>query len=165
MHWFLLVGFIAAHFLTYIALFRHLKTFAGERTILIYHGVAFAIVLALVTVAFARETIGFAAWCGLLALQFIYSISFLELWSLAQGSYSLQILMWVAQKPVTSRAEIIAKCETIGAAKKHRRLDNLVAFRLAARTDDGRLQLSRLGGIFVSTLRAIMWLSSVRSAD
>lgn len=70
MHWLLLGGFIAAHVLAYIAVFRYLRVFAAERTIVIYHGLAFAAVFAAVALAFARGTIGFAAACGLLALQY-----------------------------------------------------------------------------------------------
>ena len=71
MHWVLLAGFIAAHVLAYVAVFRHLRAFATERAIVIYHGLAFAAVFAVVVVAFARGTIGFAASCGLLALQYL----------------------------------------------------------------------------------------------
>ena len=95
MHWILLAGFIAAHVLAYIAVFRHLKVFAAERTIAIYHGLA-----------------------GLLALQYVYSLSFLELWTLAEGSYSLQILLRVSRQASISRQEILASCEAIGADKK-----------------------------------------------
>jgi hypothetical protein len=164
-HWLLLVGFISGHLLAYFAVLRHLRVFTAERTILAYHVVAFAIVLVLVLVAFANGTIGFAALCGLLALQFVYSISFLELWSLAQGSYSLQILSRVSRKGSVSREEILATCEKIGAGKKRHRLDNLLTYKLAARSADGRLELSMLGAMLVRSLGAIMRLSTIRSAS
>jgi hypothetical protein len=73
-----------------------LRIFEREIAIAAYHGVAFVTVVVVVAAAFARGAIGFAALTGLLALQFIYSMSFLELWSLAEGSYSLQVLAKVS---------------------------------------------------------------------
>ena len=96
MHWLLLVAFIGGHLLIYLAWLRHLRVFERENANAAYHGVAFLTVVVVVAAAFARGAIGFAALTGLLALQFIYSMSFLELWSLAEGSYSLQVLAKVS---------------------------------------------------------------------
>jgi hypothetical protein len=159
MHWILLAGFIAAHVLAYIAVFRHLKVFAAERTIAIYHGLAFAAVF-----AFARGTIGFAASCGLLALQYVYSLSFLELWTLAEGSYSLQILLRVSRQASISREEILASCEAIGADKKRNRLHDLQSLRLIAEDPDGTVKISAMGRMLVDTLSLIMRLTTIREA-
>jgi len=163
MHWLLLAGFIAAHVLAYIAVFRYLRVFAAERTIVIYHGLAFAAVFAVVALAFARGTIGFAA-CGLLALQYLYSLSFLELWTLAEGSYSLQILLRVSRQASISREEILASCESIGAAKKRNRLDDLQSLKLIAVCQDGTFKLSPMGRMLVDTLSSIMRLTTIRQA-
>jgi len=56
------------------------------------------VVFAAVATGFARGSINCAASCGLLALQYLYSPSFLELWTLAEGSYSLQILLRVSRQ-------------------------------------------------------------------
>ena len=77
--------------------------------------------------------------CGLLALQFIYSISFLELWTLSEGSHSPQILARVSRRGTISREELFTASEEIGARKKHHRLDDLLALKLIAKTTDGRL--------------------------
>jgi hypothetical protein len=164
MHWLLLAGFIAAHLLAYIAVFRYLRAFAAERTIVIYHGIAFAAVFAVVAIAFARGTIGFAASCGLLALQYLYSLSFLELWTLAEGSYSLQILLRVSRQASISREEILATCEAIGADKKRNRLDDLLSLKLIAKSPDGTFDLSTMGRMLVDSLRFIMRLTTIRDA-
>ena len=164
MHWILLAGFIVAHVLAYIAIFRHLKVFAAERTIAIYHGLAFAAVFAVVVVAFARGTIGFAASCGLLALQYVYSLSFLELWTLAEGSYSLQILLRVSRQASISREEILASCEAIGSDKKRNRLHDLQSLRLIAEGPDGTFKLSAMGRILVDMLSLVMRLTTIREA-
>jgi len=164
MHWLLLAGFIAAHVLAYIAVFRYLRVCDAERTIVIYHGLAFAAVFAVVALAFARGTIGFAAACGLLALQYLYSLSFLELWTLAEGSYSLQILLRVSRRASISREEILASCESIGAAKKRNRLDDLQSLKLIAVCQDGTFKLSPMGRMLVDTLSSIMRLTTIRQA-
>src|SRR6516164_6104959 len=106
MHWLVLVGFIGGHLLLYLALLRHLRLFEREVTIAAYHGVAVIIVIAVVIAAFARGASGCAALAGLLALQSRYSMSFLELWSLAEGSYSLQILAELSRRDSISREEL-----------------------------------------------------------
>lgn len=164
MHWPLLAGFIAAHVLVYVAVLRHLRVFATERTIAIYHALAFAAVFAAVIVAFARGTIGFAACCGLLALQSLYSLSFLELWTLAEGSYSLQILLRVASHASISREQVVASCEAIGADKKRNRLDDLQALKLIAKASDGTFSLSAMGRVLVDMFSLIMRLTTIREA-
>jgi hypothetical protein len=164
MHWLFLAAFIAAHFLAYFAVFRHFRAFASERAIAVYHGLGFVLVLVIVTVAWARGTIGFAGWCGLLALEYLYSLSFLELWTLAEGSYSLQILRRVSQEGSPTREDIVAMCEAIGAKKKDHRLDDLLAFGLIAVSTDGRLTLSTAGTMLVRALRAIMRTTTIHDA-
>jgi hypothetical protein len=132
--------------------------------ILAYHGVAFVVVLGVVIAAFADGAIGFAAVAGLLALQFIYSISFLELWSLAQGSYSLQMLMQVSQQGSMTRDDVVDACETIGAEKKRHRLDNLLTFGLATKSADGHIELSTIGAVVANLLRIIMRFTAIREA-
>jgi hypothetical protein len=164
MPWFILTGFIAGHLLLYLAVLRHVRAFARERAMVTYHALAFAFVLAAVVAAFAYGTIGFAASCGLLALYFIYCISFLELWTLSEGSYSLQILLRVSQQGATSREELFATCQGIGADKKHHRLGDLLTLKLIARADDGRLELSPAGSLLVGSLHAIMRFTTTRDA-
>jgi hypothetical protein len=164
MHWILLAGFIAAHVFAYVAVFRHLQVFAAERAIAIYHGLAFAAVFVVVVVAFTRGTIGFAASCGLLALQYLYSLSFLELWTLAEGSYSLQILLRVSRQASVSREEILASCESIGVDKKRNRLHDLQSLGLIAQDPDGTFKLAAMGRTLVDMLSLIMRLTTIREA-
>jgi hypothetical protein len=164
MRWLILVGFIAVHLLTYAAVIRHLRMFAIESMIVVYHAVGFAVVFAVVSVAFGRGSIGFAALCGLLALQLIYSMSFLELWTLSEGSYSLQILARVSRRGSISREELLATSEAIGARKKLNRLDDLLALKLIARTADGRFELSPVGDMLARSFEAIMRLTAIRKA-
>lgn len=164
MHWPLLIGFIIAHLLAYFVALRYRPLFASERVMLAYHGIAFIAAFSILVIAFVCSAIGFASLCALIALQFIYSISFLELWSLAEGSYSLQILTRLSQHKPTERNKIITMCGEIGVDKKHHRLNNLVAVRLVKRSDDGRLDLSRSGKVLFKSLNIIMRFGAVRDS-
>ena len=59
------------------------------------------------------------------ALHGIYSLSFLELWSLAEGSYSLSILERVEQATRQSEAVDVSGLEGLGGSKKEQRLGSL----------------------------------------
>jgi len=165
MHWLLLVAFIGGHLLIYLAWLRHLRVFERENANAAYHGVAFLTVVVVVAAAFARGAIGFAALTGLLALQFIYSMSFLELWSLAEGSYSLQILAKVSRQGLTSREELIAACMSIGEQKMRHRLDYLLGLKLVTNCADGRLRPSILGGMIVRPLRIVSRLTTAQGVN
>jgi hypothetical protein len=162
MYWLLLIGFMVAHLMIYFAGLRPFDSFKREFLITAYHGVGFAIVFAVTSILLAAGMIGFAAWCGLIALQFIYSVTFLAAWSLAQGSYSLQILVRVSQRGSLSREQILAACEAIGAEKKHHRLQNLLIVKLVVSSDDSELKLSSGGEVIVILLRAIVFLVTLR---
>jgi hypothetical protein len=163
MYWLLLIGFIVAHLMIYFAVLRHLDSFKREPVITAYHGIGFAIVFVMATTLLAAGIIGFAQWCGFVALQFIYSVTFLAPWTLARGSYSLQILGQVSQRGSLSRDEILAACETIGAEKKHHRLQNLLTFKLVVSSNDHGLRLSRGGAMMVILLHAIIFLAALRN--
>jgi hypothetical protein len=89
---------------------------------------------------------------------------FLELWTLAEGSYSLQILLRVSRQASISRDEILATCEAIGADKKRNRLDDLLSLKLISRCPDVTFDLSTMGRMLVDTLRFIMRLTTIRDA-
>jgi hypothetical protein len=163
MYWLLLIGFMVAHLMIYFAGLRHLDSFKREFVITAYHGIGFAIVFAVTSILLAAGMIGFAAWCGLIALQFIYSVTFLAPWTLARGSYSLQILMRVSQRGSLSREQILAACEAIGAEKKYHRLQNLLRVKLVVSSDGGELKLSSGGKVMLILLHAIVYLVALRN--
>src|SRR5262249_7478200 len=93
MLWFTL-GVIGIHLAVYLVTVRGIVLCQQEKWILLYHvGLAGAVTLAnSMAWWWAVGNSSLSDVCGSLALNGIYSLSFLELWSLAQGSYSLQIL-------------------------------------------------------------------------
>ena len=85
---------MAAHLVLYFAVLRHLPAFRTERTIFLYHALS-ALGVSLVAIAslFVPGSEADLAWVvAVIALHGIYSTTFLEVWSLAEGGFSLQIV-------------------------------------------------------------------------
>src|SRR4030095_9686993 len=82
--------YLIAHFLLYVFIFRKLSVFRTEKGIFLYHFVA-ALAFALALLGWAIAGQAQPGWPEIVLMaagQGIYSLSFLELWSLAQGGYS-----------------------------------------------------------------------------
>jgi hypothetical protein len=163
-------GYIAAqliyllvHLAMYILVLRHRYLFQTERGIFLYHLIsAVACSLAALIVFFIHRTDdAFAAACAMVATHGIYSISFLELWSLAQGSYSLSIMGRGRSDRVLSRADLVDSFSRIGNAKKADRLSGLEGSQLI-RLDGNHWKLNGSGAIVASMLRGLLWLANIK---
>ncbi len=100
---------------------------------------------------------------GLVAAHGIYSISFLELWSLAQGSYSISILTGIASQGSLPRSKLIDAFARIGNAKKGDRLSALSKSSLAHR-GDGYWRLSARGRLLGTLLNTLLWLAAIKTS-
>ena len=140
--------YVGINLALYVALRRRLTSLTYERGIFWYHALSSA---GLITVGFAVAVMDpsaeiVAGLIGGTALHGIYSRSFLELWSLTEGSYSLSILEHVEQTTRRGQAVDVRGLECLGAAKKEQRLGSLERLGLVrdacdqvALTDRGRL--------------------------
>ena len=119
--------YLFAHFILYVLILRHLALFKAEKVIFLFHFISAAMfVLASLVVLQMRPTEeAFSVVCALVAAHGIYSISFLELWSLAQGSYSLSILGRRHSGKAMTRSQLIESLSEIGDLKKVDRLAGL----------------------------------------
>jgi hypothetical protein len=141
---------------------RDRPVFQSERGIFLYHFVS-ATLLTLVAVAaaiihFSDAALAIAA--GLSAIHYIYSISFLELWSLAEGSYSMSILTGIASQGTLSRNALIEAFARIGDAKKGDRLSVLSKLSLARRNGN-HWRLSARGRLVAVLVNALIWLAAI----
>src|SRR5262250_2953125 len=86
--------YLALHFLFYAIALRGIGLLQSERAIFLYHFISAAgvAVVASVMAAVNPRSESFLAVATTLALHGVYSLSFLELWSLSEGGYSLTIL-------------------------------------------------------------------------
>ena len=110
----------------------------SERGILLYQALSFVV---LIVVGFAAVSMNpsvevVAGLVAAIALHGIYSLSFLELWSLAEGSYSLSILEHVEQATRRGDALDVSGLEGLGGSKKEQRLGSLERLGLIQDTPD-----------------------------
>jgi hypothetical protein len=154
---------LACHFLIYVAVLRNMPLFQTERGIFLYHLTSAAVFVAVALVIFLirRDGEAFSLAGALVAAHGIYSISLLELWSLAQGSYSLSIMGQGHVDRVPSRAELVDSLSRIGNAKKAGRLSALEGSQLV-RLDGNHWKLNGAGAIAASMLRALLWLANIK---
>lgn len=159
------VAYLAVHFFLYSIVLRRLPIFSQERLIFLYHVVPAGCVACLVLAALAGGRTGPAVASGVavLGLQGIYSLSFLELWSLAEGGYSLSVLRHVDAAQRDGRCLEPSRLREIGAAKKESRIRSLERLGLVRRQRD-RLALTGLGRAAAGALAAITWVAHPREA-
>jgi hypothetical protein len=148
--------FIAINLALYTALRRRITCFGSERGILCYQALSFVILIAGCCAALlidpSAQTL--AGVVAAIALHGIYSLSFLELWSLAEGSYSLSILEHIEQTARQGTAVDVHGLEGLGGAKKAQRLGSLERLGLVRFTGD-RVALTRRGQKVATILGAV----------
>jgi hypothetical protein len=144
---------------------RHLDAFRKERVIFLYHTLpAGAVGLAALAAALAVPAPVMLAKAALvMSLHGIYSLSFLELWSLAQGCYSVSILGYLEGARRSGVPADMAELEKIGADKKKNRLDNLQRLALIRRKGQG-FGLSWSGRVVATGLHVLMCLANLKEA-
>ena len=151
----LFLAWIPAHFLIYVLALRRSPRFRLGKIIFLYHLVS-AVVFGLVAILCAalNPAFGVAGAVLVLSLHGIYSLSFLELWSLAQGGYSLSIIASVAQAEASGGEPDLLALAAIGEAKQEDRVAALERAGLVTRTG-GRISLTTRGGTIASLLHAL----------
>jgi hypothetical protein len=160
-----LVGFSALylllHLMAYTLLFRRWAAFASERNVFLYHlgsAVFFSGVALSIGTTCADPSV-LSASLGVIFMHGIYSLSFLEVWSLAQGSYSITILIRVMQRDSIAKIRLQEELTHIGQGKKHNRLSALSTLHLIHR-EGGMVSLT-IGGRMISRgLKGLVWLTN-----
>lgn len=155
--------YIAAHLVLYFAVLRHLPAFRTERTIFLYHALS-AIGMSLVVVAsmFVPGSDVDLIWVvAVIALHGVYSTTFLEVWSLAEGGYSLQILEQVERAERLGEGLDPEALRAIGIAKQGNRLAGLASIGLV-RQEGGRVLLTGAGRVLASCFALLGWLTNVQ---
>jgi hypothetical protein len=155
--------YVAAHFAVYLVVLRHIPAFRSERIIVSYHFASFGILLIAVGISCivqpSADTI--RASIGGLSVHAIYSMSFLEAWSLAQISYSVAILDAIDARPGLTPEAVIRTFADTGSAKKESRLSALQRLRLITVVAD-RGNLARRGRVVARVLTTLHWVANLR---
>ena len=126
----LAILYILAHFAIYAAFVRGWSWSKTERGIFLYHICSFLIFAAATMALCAFSGFRMGLWICLLAIHGIYSLSFLELWSLTQGSYSLQLLEAAAKNGDLSHLRTLDELRQVGDSKIEQRLAALFSLHL-----------------------------------
>jgi hypothetical protein len=158
------LAYLAAQILLYLFVFRKRRPFQSERGIFLYHFVSatvFTVVALGAAVAHSSDA-ALAIAVGLIATHCIYSLSFLELWTLAEGSYSMSILTGIASQGTLSRKSLIDAFARIGDAKKGNRLTVLSQLSLARR-QGSHWQLSARGRLVARVVNVLIWLAAIKN--
>jgi len=152
------IAYLVLHLAFYVVALRNLRAFGSERVIFLYHVVP-ALVLMLitaVTVAIARDPTTLAFGVMAISLQGLYSLSFLELWALSDGGYSLQILEHLAHTPGSFDARGMKE---IGASKRSDRLQ--AAMNLGFVETNGKsFALTRVGRPIAGVFASLLWVTN-----
>jgi hypothetical protein len=159
------LSYLALHFLVYVIVLRGRPLVQSERGIFLYHFVSaavFTLVALCVAITYLSDA-AFATALGLSAIHGIYSLSFLELWTLAEGSYSMSILTGIASQEKLSRNTLIDAFARIGDAKKGDRLSVLSKLSLARR-DGKHWRLSARGRLMAKLVNLLIWLAAIKKS-
>jgi hypothetical protein len=162
-----IAAYLAAHFAAYALILRHRASLRTEKGILLYHlGSAVFVGLAGLGVAIIEPAeFGVPGLVLLLSAHGIYSLSFLELWSLAEGGYSLYIIRSIARAEAAGSEPDFAREEQIGGQKQRDRLAHLKELGLVA-IRDGVIRLTVRGRIVATILLFfVRWSNAKRSVS
>jgi hypothetical protein len=162
MSWIAII-YLLVHFMLFAGIFRQWEFFRSERGIFFYHIISAITLVMLEFGVFlwrpSLDNLSLVVAAG--AVHGIYSLTFLECWSLSQGGYSLQILRELVRCGMATPAELEQRFIDMSAHKKMSRLDSLTHLGLVQAEGD-RFRLTRPGRIFANTMEVIVFLADLR---
>jgi hypothetical protein len=153
------VALISLHLGAYVVAFRHRRSFRNNSTVLSYH-VSFAVGMGLLLGTWmALDPAGaLPTVIGVTALIGLYSLSFLELWALADGGYSIAILRRLSQLGEAAEDDCVACFVRLGRAKQLQRQESIIRMGLIRRSGD-RLEITPRGRIAAAAAGVLLRLS------
>lgn len=157
------IGYVLCHFGAYLLWLRDRAPLKTERGIFTYHAISYGILVGLTALAglATASTDTLAGTVFAAGAHGIYSLSFLELWSLTERSYSLGILDQIAQAAGHAACCELTSQQAVGAAKQELRM--AAVQRLGLLRADG--SLTTAGWLTAIFLRAVLWLSNGESMN
>ncbi len=159
------VTYLVAHLSLYVAYLRRKRRLSSERGIFQYHflsGCTFSLLLLALSAIYPTPHT-FAVAAGLIALHGIYSMTFLEFWSLTQGSYSIQIMRKVRLSDALPTAVAIRELSLIGEQKRQERLQALLDLGLL-RQESERLVPTSTGHLAARGLRMLLYFTNYQES-
>jgi hypothetical protein len=156
---------VPGHFAGYVLYFRGTSAGRTESGIFHYHLFSFIAISMIGSITFfIRPEDEIAAGAILsICLHAIYSMTFLEFWSLSQGSFSHAILVRLSQWDHTTKGDLIQEFNILGASKKTNRVAVLSRLGLIRRDPTGAWELTMLGNLGASIIAILLWLPATRN--
>lgn len=148
--------FLLFHFLSYTLFLK--KYLFSEKAIIFYHLIS--VIVAIIFSYVSYVNMGYSlSQCSvkiglILGIQGIYSLTFLEIWSLTEGSYALIILAKLYNAKVNHTATNFCELERVGLTKQVNRISHLVSLKLISQVDE-KIRLTLLGAAVVYLLNIV----------
>jgi hypothetical protein len=155
------LAYLAGHALLYLTLLRRTRTCTSEQGIFLYHlisALGFS-TMALAMLALQPSITSPAFAVGSIMVHGIYSLSFLEAWSLTQGSYSFQILRAIGTSERSGSSIDVSDLERIGQGKQQSRSSALERLGWVVRSERG-LELTARGQAVAGVVEGVRRLVS-----
>lgn len=162
MTWLLIVFYLVLHFTLFVFIFRHHPRFRSEGGVLLLHVASAVALVAGMLVWFglspSQTRLAFAVGAG--AAHGIYSLSFLEIWALSDGGYSLRVLAAVVSRGQSTAAKLEAHFTALSSGKKEGRLDSLFELGLVQK-DENTYALTPRGNVVAKFIAGIGYLAKL----
>lgn len=153
------MSYLAVHFFLYVFVFRFRREFFQEKVIFFYHFFSFMSLSVLLLLGGQRLEVFTAA----VSLHGIYSLTFLEFWSLSDGGYSLRILDALDSQAAHGKGvPDLTALQNLGQNKKQNRIRGLLKMGLLSE-GSGKFFLTGSGKAFVTFLALVVWPSNPKA--
>jgi hypothetical protein len=158
--------YLLMHFFVYVIDLRRRRFFRTEKGIFLLHMVSALAIVAVVAGAFlwSPNIERFALLIAAGAAHGIYSLSFLEIWVLSEGGYSLRILNELVARGGATTEALERQFTDLSARKKMGRIESLMSLGLIE-PQDGRIGLTGKGRSIAGLTAAIAALAGFRASS
>lgn len=162
----LALAYCLAQLTAYALALRNLRFFRHEGGILAFQVASFALYSALATAAYFLGEVGeISVLLGVYALHTIYSMLFLILWAICDGSYSFNILREMEKAREAGKVvddEAIYRFATFKEQEKDR-LETVYKLNLGRKTGENEVRISGIGKLIGGVLELVLWFSNLKN--
>jgi hypothetical protein len=153
---------ILTHFVIYIIFLRDILQ--TEKSIFSYFAIFYLVLLIWTFLCLLSnfDSLFIAAFIFINSINAIYCISFLELWSLSQISFSYDVLLKAKNEPLSNESPTILDLISIGNSKRSKRMDSLCNIGVMRKMNDVYI-LTKIGRVVSYFLSIILWMPNLKN--
>jgi len=148
------------HLFLYAIFFKKMAAIKSEFGILIYHILIFLFVFFMSVVMQTHIDYDIEEAVSSICLVSIYSMTFLQAWSLAEGSYSFSILESIKISEESNASFEIQRLEEIGRTKRSDRISSLEKLGLI-QISSNAYHLTKRGRLASGFIKKIRYLNNI----